>query len=136
MVHPVFTGFNYAVGPLKQMSTREPYNHLKERADFLCTLQVSFTFSKTKLKDIGILELPEEYVNPSFLVQIPDGGFRLVIAVSDVGRYSKPQPSRYRFYTPSNNSMEVHTNYRLDKIILSDSIIQRLYEILWCCNPI
>ena len=34
-----------------------------------------------------------EYLNPSFLVKKPSGGFRLVTAFSDVGRYSKPQPS-------------------------------------------
>lgn len=34
-----------------------------------------------------------EYVNPSFLVKKPSGGFRLVTAFADVGRYSKPQPS-------------------------------------------
>lgn len=34
-----------------------------------------------------------EYLNPSFLVKKGNGGFRLVTAFSDVGRYSKPQPS-------------------------------------------
>ena len=34
-----------------------------------------------------------EYLNPSFLVRKPNGGSRLVTAFSDVGRYSKPQPS-------------------------------------------
>ena len=34
-----------------------------------------------------------EYLNPSFLVKKPKGGYRLVTAFADVGRYSKPQPS-------------------------------------------
>ena len=34
-----------------------------------------------------------EYLNPSFLMKKPNGGFRLVTAFTDVGRYSKPQPS-------------------------------------------
>ena len=34
-----------------------------------------------------------EYINPSFLVKKPSGGYRLVRALADVGRYSKPQPS-------------------------------------------
>ena len=34
-----------------------------------------------------------EYLNPSFLVKKGNGGFRLVTAFTDVGRYSKPQPS-------------------------------------------
>ena len=34
-----------------------------------------------------------EYLNPSFLVKKRNGEFRLVTAFTDVGRYSKPQPS-------------------------------------------
>ena len=51
------------------------------------------------LEDIGVFKRPEdigvsvEYVNPSFLVKKTNGGFRLVTAFADVGRYSKPQPS-------------------------------------------
>lgn len=43
-----------------------------------------------RLEDLGI---SVEYINPSFLVKKPSGGFRLVTAFADVGRYSKPQPS-------------------------------------------
>ncbi|MCG7866391.1 MAG: hypothetical protein JAY74_08440, partial [Candidatus Thiodiazotropha taylori] len=39
------------------------------------------------------LGITAEYLNPSFLVKKPSGGFRLVTAFTDVGRYSKPQPS-------------------------------------------
>lgn len=41
-------------------------------------------------EDVGVTV---EYFNPSFLVKKPSGGFRLVMAFSDVGQYSKPQPS-------------------------------------------
>ena len=34
-----------------------------------------------------------EYLNPSFLVKRRNGGFRLVTAFTDVGQYSKLQPS-------------------------------------------
>ena len=34
-----------------------------------------------------------EFLNPSFLVKKINGGYRLVTAFADVGRYSKPQPS-------------------------------------------
>ncbi len=34
-----------------------------------------------------------EYLNSSFLVKKPRGGYRLVTDFGDVGRYSKPQPS-------------------------------------------
>ncbi|MCG7876681.1 MAG: RNase H-like domain-containing protein [Candidatus Thiodiazotropha endolucinida] len=51
------------------------------------------------LESQGVFQRPEElgitaeYLNPSFLVTKPSGGFRLVTAFTDVGRYSKPQPS-------------------------------------------
>ena len=41
-------------------------------------------------EDIGV---SVEYLNPSFLVKKPSGGYRLVTAFADVGRYRKPQPS-------------------------------------------
>ncbi|XP_062568793.1 uncharacterized protein LOC134230943 [Saccostrea cucullata] len=61
----------------------------------LDTLQEKFD----ELESIGVFKRPEdigitaEYVNPSFLIKKPNGGFRLVTAFADVGRYSKPQPS-------------------------------------------
>ncbi|KAJ8408102.1 hypothetical protein AAFF_G00263300 [Aldrovandia affinis] len=45
-------------------------------------------FKKPEDVDVSV-----EYVNPSFLIKKPGGGFRLVTAFADVGRYSKPQPS-------------------------------------------
>ena len=41
----------------------------------------------------GDLGINVEYLNPSFLIKKPSWGFCLVTAFSDVGRYSKPQPS-------------------------------------------
>ncbi|KAK3083239.1 hypothetical protein FSP39_017533 [Pinctada imbricata] len=52
-----------------------------------------------ELEALGVLKKPEdvnitvENLNPSFLVKKSNGGFRLVTAFEDVGRYSKPQPS-------------------------------------------
>ena len=52
-----------------------------------------------ELEQQGIFKRPDdlgitvEYLNPSFLVKKSNGGFRLVTAFSDVGRYAKPQPS-------------------------------------------
>ena len=40
-------------------------------------------------EDLGITV---EYLNPSFLVEKPSSGHRLVTAFVDVARYSKPQP--------------------------------------------
>ena len=41
-------------------------------------------------EDVGVCV---EYLNPSFLVNKPGGGTRLVTAFAEVGRYCKPQPS-------------------------------------------
>ena len=52
-----------------------------------------------ELEKLGVCKRPEginvvvEYLNPSFLVKKSNGGYRLVTAFADVGRYSKPQPS-------------------------------------------
>ncbi len=51
------------------------------------------------LEEQGALARPEdigihvEYLNPSFLVKKPKGGFRLVTAFTDIAQFSKPQPS-------------------------------------------
>ena len=63
--------------------------------DKLLELQQKFD----ELEEQGVFTRPEsigvtaEYLNPSFLVKKPSGGYRLVTAFADVGRYSKPQPS-------------------------------------------
>ena len=41
-------------------------------------------------EDLGVVA---EYLNPSFVVKKRSGGFQLVTAFTDFGRYSKPQPS-------------------------------------------
>ena len=52
-----------------------------------------------ELEELGVLKKPEdvninvEYISPSFLVNKPRGGHRLVTDFGDVARYSKPQPS-------------------------------------------
>ena len=39
------------------------------------------------------VNVSDGYRNPSFLVKKPNGGHRLITALSNVGRYSRPQPS-------------------------------------------
>ena len=62
--------------------------------DKLVELQQKFD----ELEKQGVFRRPEdvsvtaEYLNPSFLVKKPSGGFWLVTAFRDIGRYSKPQP--------------------------------------------
>ena len=63
--------------------------------DQLDLLQTKFD----ELEAQGVFRRPKdlkvvvEYLNPSSLVKKRNGGFRLVTAFTDVGRYSKPQPS-------------------------------------------
>ena len=76
------------VEPLQQKGRLPQYVHhqlleLQQKFDELETLGV---FKRPK--DINI---PVEYLNPSFLIKKRSGGYRLVTAFADVGCYSKPQ---------------------------------------------
>jgi hypothetical protein len=81
------------MGPIQppQRKGRMPQNARGQ----LEQLQTNFD----ELEQTGVFQRPEdlnvvaEYLNPSFLVKKKSGGFRLVTAFSDVGRYSKLQPS-------------------------------------------
>jgi hypothetical protein len=81
------------------------------------------------LEALGVFKRPEdlgvtvEYLNPSFLVKKPSGGFRLVTAFADVGRYSKPQPS----LLPDVDST-LRTIARWKYIIVSD-LTSAFYQI-------
>ena len=99
---PRFPGYNGASGPFKAVVNMGPVlppqrkgrlpQYAKNR---LMELQEKFD----DLEELGVFVRPEdakvtaEYVNPSFLVNKPNGGTRLVTAFADVGRYSKPQPA-------------------------------------------
>jgi hypothetical protein len=100
--NPHFSGHNAAVGPLEARANMGPVQPPQRKSrvpqyskDQLVTLQEKFN----ELESIGVFAGPEEkgvtvkYVNPSFPVKKPNGGFRHVTAFADVGRYSKPQPS-------------------------------------------
>ena len=99
---PEFQGYNGAEGPLKAIVNMGPVLPPQRKGrlpqyskDKLVELQNKFDI----LEQQGVFARPEnlgvtvEYLNPSFLVKKPTGGHRLVTAFSDVGRYSKPQPS-------------------------------------------
>ncbi|KAJ8371465.1 hypothetical protein AAFF_G00310370 [Aldrovandia affinis] len=64
--------------------SRGQLQELQAQFDMLEGMSV---FKKPEDVDVSV-----EYVNPSFLIKKPGGGFRLVTAFADVGRYSKPQP--------------------------------------------
>ena len=65
---------------------RDKLTELQQNVDELESLGV--VFHRPEDVDVSV-----EYRNPSFLVRKESGGYRLVTAFTDVGRYSKPQPS-------------------------------------------
>ena len=96
------TGYNGASGPFKSVVNMGPVQPPQRKGrlplysrDKLVDLQEHFDI----LEKQGVFARPEdvgitvEYLNPSFLVKKPQGGYRLVTAFADVGRYAKPQPS-------------------------------------------
>ena len=96
------TSYNGAMGPFEAVvnigSVQPPQRkgRIPQYArDKLVELQQKFD----ELEMDGVFARPEnvgitvEYLNPSFLVKKESGGYRLVTAFGDVGRYSKPQPS-------------------------------------------
>ena len=100
--NPSFTGYNGASGPYKACVNMGPVKPPQRKGrlpqynrDKLVELQEQFD----KLESLGVFKRPEdinvpvEYVNPSFLVKKPNGNFRLVTAFTEVGKYAKPQPT-------------------------------------------
>ena len=102
MFDPSITGYNGAAGPFEAKVNMGPVEPPQRKGrlpqygrDKLNDLQQKFD----DLERLGVFKRPEEvgvtveYLNPSFLVKKASGGYRLVTAFADVGRYSKPQPS-------------------------------------------
>ena len=100
--NPAIVGYNGIAGPVQASVNMGPVQPpqrkgrvLQYSRDKLVELQQKFDgFEQCQVfqrpEDMGVTV---EYLNPSFLIKKPSGGFRLVTAFTDVGRYSKPQPS-------------------------------------------
>ena len=99
---PNFTGYNGHVGPFKAVVNMGPVQPPQRKGRLpqyarnqLVELQNKFD----ELETMGVFVRPEdvpvnvEYLNPSFLIKKRSGGHRLVTAFTNVGSYSKPQPS-------------------------------------------
>ena len=99
---PKIKGYNGSVGPFEARVTMGPVEPPQRKGRLpqyarnqLLELQHKFD----ELEALGVVRRPEdiniavEYLNPSFLIKKAKGGYRLVTAFADVGRYSKPQPS-------------------------------------------
>ena len=94
--NPAITGYNGAVGPFESKVNMGPVEPPQRKGrlplycrDKLTELQQKFD----ELESLGVFRCPEdvgvsvEYLNPSFLVRKQSGGYRLVTAFADVGRY-------------------------------------------------
>ena len=99
---PNYTGYNGHVGPFKAVVNMGPVQPPQRKGRLpqyarnqLVELQNKFD----ELETMGVFVRPEdvpvnvEYLNPSFLIKKRSGGHRLVTAFTNVGSYSKPQPS-------------------------------------------
>ena len=103
MFDPNYAGYNGHVGPFEAVINMGPIQpaqrkgHLPQYArNQLVELQAKFD----ELETTGVFVRPEyvpvnvEYLIPSFLIKKKrSDGHRLVTSFSDVGRYSKHQPS-------------------------------------------
>ena len=99
---PRISGYNGAAGPVEATVNMGPVLPPQRKGRIpqysrnqLVELQSKFD----ELEEAGVFRRPEdigitvEYLNPSFLIKKPFGGHRLVTAFTEVGRYTKPQPS-------------------------------------------
>ena len=99
---PRIKGYNGAAGSFKaqvNMGPVEPPQRKGRLPQYARNKLVELQDKFDQLEELGVFKRPEdigisiEYLNPSFLVKKQSGGYRLVTAFADVGRYSKPQPS-------------------------------------------
>ena len=99
---PKFSGYNGRDGNVKATVNMGPVMPPQRKGrmplynkDKLTLLQNKFD----ELEELGVFARPEnvginiEYLNPSFLVKKPRGGYRLVTDFGEVAHYAKPQPS-------------------------------------------
>ncbi|KAI8514461.1 hypothetical protein Bbelb_070520 [Branchiostoma belcheri] len=97
-----FPGYNGAVGPIHavvNMGPAQPPQRKGRLPLYGRNRLVQLQQELDELETRGVIGTPEsadtvvEYLNPSFLVNKPNGGHRLVTAFTDVAKYCKPQPS-------------------------------------------
>ena len=125
-------GYNGAYGPIKAVVNMGPVQPPQRKGRIpqysrnrLVELQHKFD----ELELMGVFQKPEdigitaEYVNPSFLVDKPSGGTRLVTAFAEVGRYAKPQPS----LMPDVNSTLLQVGQW--KYIIASDLSSAFYQI-------
>lgn len=98
---PAISGYNGAVGQFEAVVSMDPVQppQRKGRLQQYAHNRLVWSSKFDELEAQRVFERPKnievtaEYLNPSFLVNKPKGGHRLVTAFADIWRYSKPQPS-------------------------------------------
>ena len=99
---PSLEGYNGSAGPFEARVNKGPVQPPQRKGRIPQYSRGQLEELQRQFNDLereGVFRRPEdigvtvEYLNSSFLVKKGSGGFRLVTAFSEVGRYSKPQPS-------------------------------------------
>ncbi|XP_078495652.1 uncharacterized protein LOC144751197 [Ciona intestinalis] len=94
--------YNNAFGSFEaeiNMGKREPPQRKGRLPQYSRNRMVELQEKFDELEKQGVFRKPEEvgvkveYLNPSFLINKPNGGTRLVTSFGEVGYFSKPQPS-------------------------------------------
>ena len=97
-----FGCYNGASGPFEAVVNMGPVLRPQRKGRIPQYSRQNLELLQQKLDDLemkGVFARPQdihivpEYLNPSFLVKKSNGGFRLVTAFTEVGRYCKPKPS-------------------------------------------
>ena len=142
--NPAIVGYNGMAGPVQASVNMGPVQPPQRKGrvpqysrDKLVELQQKFD----ELEQCQVFRRPEdirvtvEYLNPSFLVKKPSGGFRLVSAFTDVGRYSKPQPSLMPDVDSTLRTI-APWKYIPHPCLLPDTSIKGLHETLRCGHSV
>ena len=97
-----FEGYNGHAGPIAvkvNMGSVEPPQRKGKLPQYSRNMLEELQEKFDQLESMGVFAKPEdvgvtvEYLNPSFLVSKSDKSKRLVTAFTEVGKYTKPQPS-------------------------------------------
>ena len=129
---PNFEGYNGATGPIKatvNMGPTEPPQRKGKVPQYARDKLVELQEKCDELERLGVLQKPEqvnvvpEYLNPSFLVRKPSGGYRLVTSFGEVAQYSKPPPT---LMPDVNNTLQSIGQWQY---LIKSDLTQAYYQI-------
>ena len=136
---PNINGYNGVEGPFEargNLGSCGTYP-MRRQASPICLLPTTGTptdvwwaWSTGRFERTKDINIPVEYLNPSFLHKKPSSRWCLVTAFADVGRYSKPQS----FLMPDVDSML--RLIALWKHIIATDLTSRIYQIALSRNSV